>query len=156
MFTLRHRSPEWKRQATWWEGGKCKYYGYLICLVVGLLALVGYGGCFRGGFDPANLFGGDILPGKENVRIKVRVIRMWKVPAFINPCEFNSIELVLIDQKNKRTNFKLQKVFSTCSIRSRAREPGIVTSSTEAEMLQVEVKKNYTIDKSQSEMKSKY
>jgi hypothetical protein len=41
----------------------------------------------------------DILPGKENVRIKVRVIRMWKVPAFINPCEFNSIELVLIDQK---------------------------------------------------------
>jgi hypothetical protein len=41
----------------------------------------------------------EILPGKENVRIKVRVIRLWKVPAFLNPCESSSLELVLIDEK---------------------------------------------------------
>jgi hypothetical protein len=27
----------------------------------------------------------DILPGKENVHIKVRVLRLWKFPAFLNP-----------------------------------------------------------------------
>jgi hypothetical protein len=41
----------------------------------------------------------DILPDKENVRIKVKVIRLWKVPAFLNPCESSSLELVLIDEK---------------------------------------------------------
>jgi hypothetical protein len=41
----------------------------------------------------------EILPGKENARIKVRVIRMWKVPAFINPSESSSLQLVLIDEK---------------------------------------------------------
>ncbi|MCI75510.1 hypothetical protein A2U01_0096779, partial [Trifolium medium] len=29
----------------------------------------------------------DILPDKENAVIKVRVLRLWKVPAFLNPCE---------------------------------------------------------------------
>ncbi|WJX75824.1 non-specific serine/threonine protein kinase [Trifolium repens] len=32
----------------------------------------------------------DLLPGKENVRIKVRVVRLWNIPAFINPSETNS------------------------------------------------------------------
>jgi hypothetical protein len=41
----------------------------------------------------------DILPGKEDVRINVRVLRLWKVPAFLNPSESTSIEMVLVDQK---------------------------------------------------------
>jgi hypothetical protein len=41
----------------------------------------------------------EILPGKENVHIKARVIRLWKLPAFINLCESNLLELVLIDEK---------------------------------------------------------
>ncbi|GAU30100.1 hypothetical protein TSUD_55840 [Trifolium subterraneum] len=41
----------------------------------------------------------DILPGKENVPIKVRVIHLWKVPAFLNPSESSSLEMVLIDEK---------------------------------------------------------
>jgi hypothetical protein len=41
----------------------------------------------------------DIGHGKENVCIKVRVIWLWKVPAFLNPCECSSLEMVLIDEK---------------------------------------------------------
>jgi hypothetical protein len=41
----------------------------------------------------------DILPGKENASIKVRIVRMWKAPAFLNPSETNSLEMVLIDSK---------------------------------------------------------
>ncbi|MCI25177.1 replication factor A protein [Trifolium medium] len=41
----------------------------------------------------------DVLPGKENLRIKVRVLRLWKVPAFLNPCESSSIEMILVDEK---------------------------------------------------------
>jgi hypothetical protein len=41
----------------------------------------------------------DILPGKENVFINVRVLRLWKVHAFLNPSESSSIEMVLVDQK---------------------------------------------------------
>jgi hypothetical protein len=41
----------------------------------------------------------DILPGKENFHIKVRVLRLWKVPAFLNPCESSSLEMVLVDEK---------------------------------------------------------
>jgi hypothetical protein len=41
----------------------------------------------------------DILPGKEDSSIKVRVVRMWKAPGFLNPSETNSLELVLIDAK---------------------------------------------------------
>jgi hypothetical protein len=36
----------------------------------------------------------DIVLGNENVRIKVRVIRMWKVAGFLNPSEVNSLEMV--------------------------------------------------------------
>jgi hypothetical protein len=41
----------------------------------------------------------EILPRKEDANIKVRVVRMWKVPAFLNPSETNSLEMVLIDAK---------------------------------------------------------
>ncbi|WJX57994.1 hypothetical protein P8452_43496 [Trifolium repens] len=41
----------------------------------------------------------EILPGKENESIKVRIVRMWKAPAFLNPSETNSLEMVLIDSK---------------------------------------------------------
>ncbi|GAU17550.1 hypothetical protein TSUD_340940 [Trifolium subterraneum] len=41
----------------------------------------------------------DIDAGKEDLRIKARVIRMWKVPAFSNPSEFSSLEVILVDEK---------------------------------------------------------
>jgi hypothetical protein len=41
----------------------------------------------------------DIVPGNENFRIKVRVARVWMVPAFLNPSESVSLEMVLIDEK---------------------------------------------------------
>jgi hypothetical protein len=41
----------------------------------------------------------DIAPGNDNLRIKVRVIRMWKVPAFLNPSDYSSLEMVLVDEK---------------------------------------------------------
>ncbi|GAU48191.1 hypothetical protein TSUD_185280 [Trifolium subterraneum] len=41
----------------------------------------------------------DIAHGKGDVHIKVKVIRLWKVSAFLNPSEFNSIEMVLMDGK---------------------------------------------------------
>ncbi|GAU22477.1 hypothetical protein TSUD_295960 [Trifolium subterraneum] len=34
----------------------------------------------------------EIDGGKEDLRIKARVIRMWKVPAFSNPSEYSSLE----------------------------------------------------------------
>jgi hypothetical protein len=41
----------------------------------------------------------DILPGKENVQIRVRIVRLWKVPFFVNPSESISLEMVLVDEK---------------------------------------------------------
>jgi hypothetical protein len=41
----------------------------------------------------------EILPDKETVRIQVRVLKLWKVPAFLNPTETSSIEMVLVDEK---------------------------------------------------------
>jgi hypothetical protein len=41
----------------------------------------------------------EIVDGKENIRIKVRVIRMWNVPTFLNPSETNTVELVFVDEK---------------------------------------------------------
>jgi len=40
-----------------------------------------------------------VLPGREGWRFKVRVLRMWEVPSFLNPEQPNSIEMVLIDEK---------------------------------------------------------
>jgi hypothetical protein len=37
----------------------------------------------------------EILPGKEDAAIRVRVVRMWKDPGF----QTNSLEMVLIDAK---------------------------------------------------------
>jgi hypothetical protein len=33
------------------------------------------------------------------VRIKVMVLRLWKVPAFLNPMETSFVEMILIDEK---------------------------------------------------------
>jgi hypothetical protein len=41
----------------------------------------------------------DIHLGGENIRINVRVLRLWKVPIFLNPSENGSIEMVLVDDK---------------------------------------------------------
>jgi hypothetical protein len=41
----------------------------------------------------------EILPDKETVRIQVRVLKLWKVPAFLNLAETSSIEMVLVDEK---------------------------------------------------------
>ncbi|KAK2402090.1 replication protein A 70 kDa DNA-binding subunit [Trifolium repens] len=41
----------------------------------------------------------EILPRKENGQIKVSVVLVWKVPAFVNPTETSSLEMVLIDGK---------------------------------------------------------
>jgi hypothetical protein len=41
----------------------------------------------------------EILAGKEDAAIRVRVVRMWKAPGFLNPSETNSLEMVLIDAK---------------------------------------------------------
>jgi hypothetical protein len=38
----------------------------------------------------------DILPGKEVVRIRVRIVLLWKVLAFLNPSESSSLEMVLV------------------------------------------------------------
>jgi hypothetical protein len=41
----------------------------------------------------------EILPNQGSVRIKARVLRLWKIPSFLNPSEISSIEMVLIDDK---------------------------------------------------------
>ncbi|GAU42991.1 hypothetical protein TSUD_188650 [Trifolium subterraneum] len=41
----------------------------------------------------------DIFPGREDVHIKVTVLCLWKVPAFLNPIETSSIEMKLVDEK---------------------------------------------------------
>ncbi|KAK2386984.1 hypothetical protein QL285_060815 [Trifolium repens] len=43
--------------------------------------------------------GGGFYCCKENVRIRVRIVRIWKVHAFLNPSESSSIEMVLVDEK---------------------------------------------------------
>jgi hypothetical protein len=41
----------------------------------------------------------EILPNQGSIHIKVRVLRLWKIPSFLNPSEISSIEMVLIDDK---------------------------------------------------------
>jgi hypothetical protein len=43
----------------------------------------------------------DILPGKEDARIRVKVVRLWKVLAFLNPSKSSSLEMMLVDEKVK-------------------------------------------------------
>jgi hypothetical protein len=40
-----------------------------------------------------------LLPGNENVNIRVKVLRFWRVPAFFNHSETNSVDMILIDDK---------------------------------------------------------
>jgi hypothetical protein len=51
--------------------------------------------CLDGKFDDI----ADLSPGKENGSINVRVLRLWKVPAFLNPSQTGTMEMVLVDQK---------------------------------------------------------
>ncbi|GAU46372.1 hypothetical protein TSUD_141300 [Trifolium subterraneum] len=41
----------------------------------------------------------DIDGGKENLPLKVRVLRLWKTAAFLNPCESSSLDMVLVEEK---------------------------------------------------------
>ncbi|KAK2362001.1 hypothetical protein QL285_087099 [Trifolium repens] len=41
------------------------------------------------------------IPDKEDARIRVRVVRLWKVPAFLNPSESSSLEMMLVEEKVK-------------------------------------------------------
>ncbi|KAK2449711.1 eukaryotic translation initiation factor 4E-1 [Trifolium repens] len=47
----------------------------------------------------------EIVPNQGSTRIKVRVLRLWKIPSFLNPSEISSIEMVLIDEKNLGLEF---------------------------------------------------
>jgi hypothetical protein len=38
-----------------------------------------------------------VSSGREGWLLKVRVMRLWEVPSFLNPEQPNSIEMVLID-----------------------------------------------------------
>ncbi|MCI47792.1 replication factor A protein [Trifolium medium] len=51
----------------------------------------------KGGYGKKIDWLADISPGKESWRIIVRVIRLWKVAAFQNPCEPYTLEMVLLD-----------------------------------------------------------
>jgi hypothetical protein len=41
----------------------------------------------------------NVKPGKDAWCIQARVLRLWSVPAFLNPKDNNSVEMVLIDEK---------------------------------------------------------
>ncbi|KAK2447592.1 replication protein A 70 kDa DNA-binding subunit C [Trifolium repens] len=51
----------------------------------------------------------DILQGKENVRIRVRIVRLWKVPSFVNPSESISLEMVFVDEKGGKIHALVRK-----------------------------------------------
>ncbi|PNY06911.1 replication factor A protein [Trifolium pratense] len=53
----------------------------------------------------------DLVPGKDSIRIKVRVLRLWKVSAFLNPSETSSIEMVLVDEKGGKIHASIKKQF---------------------------------------------
>lgn len=51
----------------------------------------------------------DIKPGKEAWRIRVRVVRLWKVPGFLNPGQTNSLEMVLVDEKGVKIHASVRR-----------------------------------------------
>lgn len=51
----------------------------------------------------------DIKSEKENWRIKVRVVRIWNVPSFLNLEQPNSIEMVLVDDKGDKIHASIIK-----------------------------------------------
>ncbi|CAJ2671606.1 unnamed protein product [Trifolium pratense] len=59
-----------------------------------------------------------LLPGKEIGAIKVRVLCLWKVPVFMNPMKFNSLEMVLCDEKGEKYMLLLESNLLICLIRS--------------------------------------
>jgi len=40
----------------------------------------------------------EIVPGRLTWKVKVRVVRLWEVPTFLNPDQANSLEIVLLDE----------------------------------------------------------
>ncbi|XP_045810506.1 replication protein A 70 kDa DNA-binding subunit C-like [Trifolium pratense] len=50
-----------------------------------------------------------ISPGREVGTIKVRVLRLWKVPAFMNPNETSSLKMVLGDEKGGKIHAFVRK-----------------------------------------------
>lgn len=41
----------------------------------------------------------DIVAGKIDWKIRVRIVNLWKIPDFNKPKEASSIELLLLDEK---------------------------------------------------------
>ncbi|CAJ2647173.1 unnamed protein product [Trifolium pratense] len=52
----------------------------------------------------------DVLPGHNSWKFKVRVLRMWAISSFMKPNELNSMEMVLIDEKNKLKEGEVYKL----------------------------------------------
>jgi len=42
---------------------------------------------------------GDVKIGRDSWRLRVRVLRLWRVPSFKNPEQAISLEMVLVDEK---------------------------------------------------------
>ncbi|KAK2368121.1 replication protein A 70 kDa DNA-binding subunit [Trifolium repens] len=53
----------------------------------------------------------EIVPNQGSTRIKVRVLRLWKIPSFLNPFEISSIEMVLVDEKGAKIHASIRKQF---------------------------------------------
>ncbi|WJX87394.1 hypothetical protein P8452_69596 [Trifolium repens] len=51
----------------------------------------------------------NLLLGKVNMRNKVRVIHLWKVPAFLKPSEYSSLEFVWVDEKGGKIHASIRK-----------------------------------------------
>lgn len=51
----------------------------------------------------------EIKSGREAWRIKVRVVRTWKVPSFMNPEQANSLEMIFVDEKGCRIHATVRK-----------------------------------------------
>ncbi|KAL2898322.1 Replication factor A protein 1 [Bienertia sinuspersici] len=51
----------------------------------------------------------EITPLRENMTIKVRIIRLWKPPNYNNPSEDGSIEMVFLDEKGGKILASVKK-----------------------------------------------
>ncbi|KAL2894964.1 Replication factor A protein 1 [Bienertia sinuspersici] len=51
----------------------------------------------------------EITPLKENITIKIRIIRLWKLQSFDNPNEDGSIEMVFLDEKGSKIQASVKK-----------------------------------------------
>lgn len=41
----------------------------------------------------------EIVPGRVDWKVKVRIIHLWRVPSYSNPDVTYSIEMILLDEK---------------------------------------------------------